>query len=195
MGPRILRASSLSLAMGLTTILTTIWVVHRNTPKCKILIFKENWTSGDLLGHAADVWGSKSHEFLSCPAATTMILPITDDLVRCRDRTRSPQARRRIVETPGPGVGSGHELSLRRRALEQLVTVTSLGQWQVLGRSWSRSVSLWSRSPQIQSCAGRRLRDHYGMRGRLSDLLRAPLHGLASGRPYRTTLGGRTPHP
>ncbi len=43
--------------MGLTTILTTIWVVHRNTPKCKILISKENWTSEDVGGHAADVWG------------------------------------------------------------------------------------------------------------------------------------------
>jgi hypothetical protein len=42
-------ASSISLAMGLTTILTTIWVVHRNAPKCKILIFRENWTSGTSL--------------------------------------------------------------------------------------------------------------------------------------------------
>jgi hypothetical protein len=55
--------------------------VYRNTPKCKILILRENWTSGDVLGHAADVWGSKSHEFLSCPAGTAMILPMTDDLV------------------------------------------------------------------------------------------------------------------
>jgi hypothetical protein len=35
----------------------------------------------DVLGHAADVWRSKSHEFLSCSAATAMILPIADDLV------------------------------------------------------------------------------------------------------------------
>jgi hypothetical protein len=55
--------------------------VHQNTPMCRILIFKDNRTSGDVPGHAADVWGSKSHEFLSCPAATAMILPITDDLV------------------------------------------------------------------------------------------------------------------
>jgi hypothetical protein len=45
--------------MGLTTILTTIGFVHRNTPKCKILIFKENWTPADILGQAADVWGSR----------------------------------------------------------------------------------------------------------------------------------------
>jgi hypothetical protein len=48
---------------------------------CRILIFKDNWTSGDVPGHAADVWASKSHEFLFCSAATAMILPITDDLV------------------------------------------------------------------------------------------------------------------
>ena len=59
------QASSLSLAMGLTTILTTIWVFHRNTPKCKILNFKENWTSEDVYGHAADVWGSRGREFKS----------------------------------------------------------------------------------------------------------------------------------
>ena len=35
-----------------------------------------NWTYGDILGHAADVWGSKSREFLSSPAATAMILPL-----------------------------------------------------------------------------------------------------------------------
>jgi hypothetical protein len=51
--------------MGLTTILTTIWVVHRNTPKRKIHIFKENWTSVDGLGRAADVWGSRGREFKS----------------------------------------------------------------------------------------------------------------------------------
>jgi len=53
--PRPDQVSSLSSAMGLTTILTTIWVVHRNTHKRKILISKENWTSEDVGGHAADV--------------------------------------------------------------------------------------------------------------------------------------------
>jgi hypothetical protein len=67
--------------MGLTTVLTTIGSVHRDTSKCRILIFRENRTSVDVLGHAADVWGSKSHEFLSRPAAAVMILPITADLV------------------------------------------------------------------------------------------------------------------
>jgi hypothetical protein len=45
--------------MGLTTILTTICFVHRTTPKCKIIIFKEDWTSKDVRGDAADVWGSR----------------------------------------------------------------------------------------------------------------------------------------
>jgi hypothetical protein len=63
--------------------LTTIWVVHRNTSRCKILIFYEDWTSADVCAHAADVWGFKSHEFV-LSAATVMILPITDDLVPVR---------------------------------------------------------------------------------------------------------------
>jgi hypothetical protein len=54
------QTSSLSLAMGLTTILTTIWVCHRNAPKSKALICKGNRTSTDSLGHAADVWGSRA---------------------------------------------------------------------------------------------------------------------------------------
>ena len=66
--------------MGLTTILTTIWVCPPKYAQVQILIFKENWTCGDILGHAADVWGSMSHEFLYSPAATVMILPMTDDL-------------------------------------------------------------------------------------------------------------------
>jgi len=45
--------------MRLTTILTTFGFVHRNTPVRKILIFKENWTSADVLGHAADVWDQR----------------------------------------------------------------------------------------------------------------------------------------
>ena len=32
---------------------------------CKILIFKEIWTCGDIHGHAADVWGSRGREFKS----------------------------------------------------------------------------------------------------------------------------------
>ena len=48
--------------MGLTPILTTIGPVHLNTLKCEILIPKENWTSVDVGGPAADVWGSKTHE-------------------------------------------------------------------------------------------------------------------------------------
>jgi hypothetical protein len=34
-------------------------------PKCKILNFKESWTSRDVLGHAADVRGSRGREFKS----------------------------------------------------------------------------------------------------------------------------------
>ena len=34
---------------------------------------------GDVLGHAADVWGQRAMS--SCPAATAMILPIANDLV------------------------------------------------------------------------------------------------------------------
>jgi hypothetical protein len=52
-------AYSLSLAMGLTTILPPVAFGHRNAPKFRILIFKENWTSGDVRGHAANVWGSR----------------------------------------------------------------------------------------------------------------------------------------
>jgi hypothetical protein len=36
--------------------------------------------SKDVSGHAADVWESKRHDYLSCPGATVMILPMTDDL-------------------------------------------------------------------------------------------------------------------
>jgi hypothetical protein len=68
------RASSLSLAMGLTTILTTIELVHRNTPKCETPISKESLTSVDVLGHAADVWGQEPC-VLVFHAATVMILP------------------------------------------------------------------------------------------------------------------------
>ena len=53
------RAYSLSLAMGLTVILTTIAFIRRNAPNSRTLISKENWTSEDVRGHAADVWGSK----------------------------------------------------------------------------------------------------------------------------------------
>ena len=38
----------------------------------------ENRTSGEVLGHAADVWGQRAMS--SCPAATAMILPIANDL-------------------------------------------------------------------------------------------------------------------
>jgi hypothetical protein len=34
------------------------------SPKCKVLIFKENGTSLDILGHAVDVWGSKAPRLL-----------------------------------------------------------------------------------------------------------------------------------
>jgi hypothetical protein len=54
--PFVQRAYSLSLAMGLTTILTLTFV-HRNASKSRILISEENWTSGDVRGHAPDVWG------------------------------------------------------------------------------------------------------------------------------------------
>jgi hypothetical protein len=39
--------------------------VHRHTPKCRIVIFKENRTFVDVLGPAADVWGSRGREFKS----------------------------------------------------------------------------------------------------------------------------------
>ena len=37
--------------------LTPFAFVRRNTPKCKNPTFGENWTSVDVLGPAADVWG------------------------------------------------------------------------------------------------------------------------------------------
>jgi hypothetical protein len=80
---QIQRAYSLTLAMGLTTILTRhISVRPPKWPKCRVLIFKENWTSGDVHVHAADVWGSRAMSVLSDPAATGMIFPLTDDLVQ-----------------------------------------------------------------------------------------------------------------
>jgi hypothetical protein len=36
-----------------------------DAPKSRILISKGNWTSGDVRGHAADVWGSRGREFKS----------------------------------------------------------------------------------------------------------------------------------
>jgi hypothetical protein len=65
--------------MVLTTILTTIWACP---PKymCKSLNFKENWTSEDICGHAADVWGSSAMS--SCLARHHRDdLAIADDLV------------------------------------------------------------------------------------------------------------------
>jgi hypothetical protein len=59
--------------MDLTTILTTIWLVHRSTPKCEVPIFKENRTSEDVGGHAADVWGKGVAG--SNLASPTVILP------------------------------------------------------------------------------------------------------------------------
>ena len=52
---------SLSSAMRLTT----IRVCPPKYVEVQFLIFKENWTSGDVLGHAADVWGSRGREFKS----------------------------------------------------------------------------------------------------------------------------------
>src|SRR6185312_5827117 len=57
--PFVQRAYSLSLAMGLTVILTTISLIHRNAPSSRTLISKESRTSEDVRGHAADVWGSR----------------------------------------------------------------------------------------------------------------------------------------
>jgi hypothetical protein len=48
--------------MGLTTILTTIRVCPPKYVEVQNPYFEENWTSVDGLGHAADVWGSKSPE-------------------------------------------------------------------------------------------------------------------------------------
>ena len=45
-------------------------------------LFEENWTSGDGLGHATDVWKSRA-TILVLFAASVMILPMTDDLVPC----------------------------------------------------------------------------------------------------------------
>jgi hypothetical protein len=47
---------------------------------CKSLNFKENWTSRDVFGHAADVWGSRAMS--SCLARRHRDdLAIADDLV------------------------------------------------------------------------------------------------------------------
>lgn len=45
------------------------------------LIFKENWTSKDVLGHAADVWGSRGREFKSRqPHSSFEIILLQDHL-------------------------------------------------------------------------------------------------------------------
>jgi hypothetical protein len=59
--------------MGLTTILTTIWVCPPKCAKVQIHIFKENRTSVDVLGHAADVWGSNGPESNHVHPVTVMI--------------------------------------------------------------------------------------------------------------------------
>ena len=75
----------------------------------------ENRTSGDVLGHAADVWGQRAMS--SCPAATAMILPIANDLVlrikawvsllipsrHSLGETRIPRARVGLRELDGSG--------------------------------------------------------------------------------------------
>jgi hypothetical protein len=67
-------ASSLRLAMGLTTILTTIWVCPQNLPQCRIPIYKESDVHGRARARCRCL-GVKSHEFFVLPAATAMILP------------------------------------------------------------------------------------------------------------------------
>jgi hypothetical protein len=56
------QAASLSLAMGLTTILTTIWVCPPKYAQVQNPYFKENWTSADVLWTRCRCLGSKSHE-------------------------------------------------------------------------------------------------------------------------------------
>ena len=55
--------------------------VHRNTPKREILIFKENWTSVDSLGHAADVWGQVT-------ASSNLASPTTRWRIATPDQSR-----------------------------------------------------------------------------------------------------------
>jgi hypothetical protein len=54
-----LNIDSLSSAMRLTTILTTIRVCPLHPPKFKTLTYKATQTSTDSLGRAADVWGQR----------------------------------------------------------------------------------------------------------------------------------------
>jgi hypothetical protein len=65
-------AGFLSLAMGLTTILTTIWFCPPETPKCKSHLAK----AGHLgtFFDARPISGRKSHKFFILLAATSMIL-------------------------------------------------------------------------------------------------------------------------
>src|SRR5829696_6736925 len=57
--------------MGLTTILTTIWGCPPKCTQVQNPYFKENRTSVDVLGHAADVGGSRGREFnLASPTTT-----------------------------------------------------------------------------------------------------------------------------
>jgi hypothetical protein len=68
--------------MGLTTILTTIWVCPPKSVTVQNPYLQGNRTSVDVLGRAADAWGSRAMSVLSDPAATVMIFPMTDDLVQ-----------------------------------------------------------------------------------------------------------------
>ena len=86
--------------MGLTTILTTIWVCPPNPCKCGILIFKENWTPPDILGHAADVWGSRGREFKSRQPDQTIHSIRTKSDLHSTDITAIDDAERRPPRQP-----------------------------------------------------------------------------------------------
>jgi hypothetical protein len=50
--------------MGLTTTDHHLGLSTKNPPECEVLIL-ENWTSEDVWGRAADLWGVKGREFKS----------------------------------------------------------------------------------------------------------------------------------
>jgi hypothetical protein len=66
--PFVQRAISLSLDMGLTTILRSSTEIRASAES---LFLGKFGRLGDVLGHAADVWGSKTLKFKTSPASPT----------------------------------------------------------------------------------------------------------------------------
>jgi hypothetical protein len=159
------RASSLRLAMGLTTILTTIWVCPPKSVTVQNPYLQGNRTSVDVLGRAADAWGSRGREFKSRqpdqytpPHPTWSDLHSTDILkAGCPNSMTSasqPVASRKVAVMITPPRGK-HESFL---PAAPAANRTSVGR--------SRSM--------IEKCAGWHTTNMYGAGARATSALTRP---------------------